>query len=94
MDPGPEGKGGALRVTVAWAGPQGGCEVPVEVPAGACLRDALAAARAPAGSGHFGVFNRERPLEWPLRDGDRVEVYRALKVDPKEARRLRAKARV
>jgi len=26
-----------------------------------------------------------------LRDGDRVEIYRPLKIDPKEARRRRAK---
>ena len=93
MDPDPEDRGGGLRVRVAWVAPEGVREVPVEVPAGACVRDALAAAKAPTGSGHFGVFNRERPLDWRLRDGDRVEVYRALKVDPKEARRLRAKAR-
>jgi putative ubiquitin-RnfH superfamily antitoxin RatB of RatAB toxin-antitoxin module len=28
-----------------------------------------------------------------VRDADRVEVYRALKVDPKEARRIRASVR-
>jgi putative ubiquitin-RnfH superfamily antitoxin RatB of RatAB toxin-antitoxin module len=30
-------------------------------------------------------------LEALLRDGDRVEIYRPLKVDPKEARRKRAR---
>ena len=38
-----------------------------------------------------GVWGRVQTLEHPLRDGDRVEVYRPLKVDPKEARRLRYK---
>ena len=38
-----------------------------------------------------GVWGREQPPDWALRDGDRVEVYRALTVDPKEARRLRYK---
>jgi putative ubiquitin-RnfH superfamily antitoxin RatB of RatAB toxin-antitoxin module len=28
-----------------------------------------------------------------LRDGDRVEIYRPLTVDPKEARRVRAEVR-
>jgi uncharacterized protein len=36
-----------------------------------------------------GVWGRQRGLAHALRDGDRVEVYRALRVDPKEARRLR-----
>lgn len=36
-----------------------------------------------------GVWAKIRPLVHPLRDGDRVEVYRPLRVDPKEARRQR-----
>ncbi|MBL0731193.1 RnfH family protein [Piscinibacter sp. HJYY11] len=36
-----------------------------------------------------GVWGALRALDHPLRDRDRVEVYRPLKVDPKEARRLR-----
>ena len=37
-----------------------------------------------------GVFGRLVGREQPLRPGDRVEVYRQLEVDPKEARRRRA----
>ena len=37
-----------------------------------------------------GIFSRKVSLERVLRDGDRVEVYRPLLVDPKEARRQRA----
>jgi uncharacterized protein len=36
-----------------------------------------------------GVWGRKARLEQPLRDRDRVEVYRPLKVDPKLARRER-----
>ena len=36
-----------------------------------------------------GIWGRARPLDTPLRERDRVEVYRPLQVDPKEARRLR-----
>jgi len=39
-----------------------------------------------------GVWGRRVPLSHALRDGDRVEVYRSLKVDPKEARRVRYRA--
>lgn len=36
-----------------------------------------------------GIWGRKARLEQLLRDGDRVEVYRPLKVDPKLARRER-----
>lgn len=36
-----------------------------------------------------GVWGRRADLDHVLRDRDRVEVYRGLKVDPKEARRVR-----
>ena len=38
-----------------------------------------------------GVWGRRCELNRKLRDGDRVELYRALAVDPKQARRLRYK---
>jgi uncharacterized protein len=38
-----------------------------------------------------GVWNHVRDADFALRDGDRVELYRPLTVDPKEARRLRYK---
>jgi putative ubiquitin-RnfH superfamily antitoxin RatB of RatAB toxin-antitoxin module len=37
-----------------------------------------------------GIWGRTRPLDAPLRDRDRIEIYRPLKVDPKQARRERA----
>jgi putative ubiquitin-RnfH superfamily antitoxin RatB of RatAB toxin-antitoxin module len=36
-----------------------------------------------------GVWSRVCEHDAPLRDGDRVELYRPLQVDPKEARRQR-----
>ena len=38
----------------------------------------------------IGIHGRVVSARTPLRDGDRVEIYRALAVDPKEARRRRA----
>ncbi len=38
----------------------------------------------------MGIFSRRVEPDTPLRDGDRVELYRPLLLDPKEARRLRA----
>ena len=40
-----------------------------------------------------GVFSRPRPLDAPAHEGDRIEIYRPLLVDPKEARRHRAELR-
>jgi putative ubiquitin-RnfH superfamily antitoxin RatB of RatAB toxin-antitoxin module len=37
----------------------------------------------------FGIWNDKATLHTELRDGDRLEVYRALLVDPKVARRER-----
>jgi putative ubiquitin-RnfH superfamily antitoxin RatB of RatAB toxin-antitoxin module len=50
-------------------------------------------------SGHWGQLKFQQPGIWgrkvswssPVHDGDRVELYRALKVDPKVARRQRFK---
>ena len=39
-----------------------------------------------------GIFSRKVPLDHVLREGDRIEIYRPLIVDPKEARRQRAKS--
>jgi hypothetical protein len=58
----------------------------LRLPGGATLGDAL---RAAGMDGPAGVWGRVRVASTPLRDGDRVELYRALTVDPKEARRLR-----
>jgi putative ubiquitin-RnfH superfamily antitoxin RatB of RatAB toxin-antitoxin module len=67
----------------------------LRLPAGSTLGDALRActwfdAGLPAGSA-CAIWGRRQPLSTLLRDGDRVEVCRALTVDPKEARRLRYK---
>ncbi len=39
-----------------------------------------------------GVFGKLTRLDAPLKDGDRVEIYRPLLADPKEVRRKRAEA--
>lgn len=37
-----------------------------------------------------GIFSRQRLLTDVVSEGDRVEIYRPLTMDPKEARRVRA----
>ncbi len=51
--------------------------------------DFMAAQGQPLDELRIGIWGRVRPLETPLREKDRIEVYRPLTVDPKEARRLR-----
>ncbi len=40
----------------------------------------------------IGIFGKLTQLDTPLRDKDRVEIYRPLIADPKEVRRQRAEA--
>ncbi|MDQ6681115.1 MAG: RnfH family protein [Pseudomonadota bacterium] len=86
-----------LSVTVACS-PRAGLvdEVAITVPAGATLADALHLSqmqqRHPQidlASQPVGIWGALRPLDAVLRDGDRVEIYRPLQVDPMEARRAR-----
>lgn len=86
----------AMRVEVAYCPRPGVTDLVVlELPAGATLADALQASGLPARHGlagealRAGIWGRVRELAAPLREGDRVELYRPLQVDPKEARRLR-----
>jgi uncharacterized protein len=69
--------------------------VALELEAPATLADALRASGL-AERHHLapetlrvGIWGRVQPLDATLRTRDRVEIYRPLTVDPKEARRLR-----
>ena len=79
-----------LHIEVVWGRGPGQTErVALQLPEGACVADALRASGLPATEGPVGIWGRVQPPQTPLRDRDRVEIYRPLKVDPKEARRLR-----
>jgi len=87
----------SIAVEVAYAGPEGQWLVSVQVEQGATIADAIRAsgleAMVPgigAGGMKVGIFSRIATRETRLADGDRVEVYRGLVADPKEARRQRA----
>ena len=82
-----------MKVEVVCARPEGARVVRVELPAGATLRDALAASGFDIEHRAVGIFGRRAALDHPLAEGDRVEIYRPLALDPKEARRLRARRR-
>lgn len=42
----------------------------------------------------IGIFSNPCQLTDPIKAGDRVEIYRPLRIDPKEARRAKAKKRL
>ena len=69
-----------------------------EVPANATLKEAIEQSgilekypEIDLDSNKVGIFSRKRELHTPVHAGDRIEIYQPLKVDPREARRRRAK---
>ena len=84
-----------MKVEVVRAWPRRFDAVTVDLPAGACVDDAVRAAGM-AGDGEvpgYAVFGEGPTRQTPLGEGDRVELLRPLVADPKDARRRRAQAR-
>ena len=79
-----------IRVEVVYARRDGSDVASVQLPAGATVRDALAAAGF-ATHRDVGVYGKRVRLDAPLADGDRVEIYRPLRADAKAMRRARAR---
>lgn len=69
--------------------------VPLRLPPGSTVQQAVQASGLLARYGlqaeglKVGIWSRLQPPHTVLRDRDRVEIYRPLRVDPKEARRQR-----
>jgi uncharacterized protein len=87
-----------LKITVVYSpAPRVLHEIVLTLPAGARVRDALAAcahdARFAQASREpqVGVWGKKVALTHALQTEDRVEIYRPLRVDPKVARRERFK---
>lgn len=82
-----------MKVEVIQAWPGRFEAATVELSEGACVADAVAAAKPSAMDAIVGyaVFGVLAAAATPLRDGDRVELLRGLQADPKEARRQRAR---
>ncbi|MEN9384975.1 MAG: hypothetical protein RL323_2118 [Pseudomonadota bacterium] len=87
-----------MRVTLCYSpGPRVVHELAIELPGGASAEEALLHSgwlqqfpELAAGTGVvWGVWGKKANLKSTLKDGDRLEFYRALRVDPKVARRER-----
>jgi len=88
-----------IDVEVAYATPERQLLLQVSVPEGCTLSEAIERSgildkwpEIEVDPGMVGIFGRKMPPDKILREGDRVEIYRALIADPKEARRRRAEA--
>jgi putative ubiquitin-RnfH superfamily antitoxin RatB of RatAB toxin-antitoxin module len=85
-----------MAIEVVYALPERQLCINLRLAAGANVGQAIAATRLAGGewveidAGRVGIFSRLCRLDTLLSDGDRVEIYRPLQVDPKEARRRRA----
>jgi uncharacterized protein len=71
------------------AGPRHTETVTLQLQADATVQTALEAAAWVHSGLAISIWGRLAALDQPLRDRDRIELTRPLKVDPKEARRLR-----
>ena len=87
-----------IRIEVAYAGLDKQTLLAIAVALGTTVADAIEQSairdefpEIPEEPAAVGIFSRKVPLERVLRDGDRIEIYRPLIIDPKEARRRRAK---
>jgi putative ubiquitin-RnfH superfamily antitoxin RatB of RatAB toxin-antitoxin module len=89
----------SICIEIVYAEPQRQILRKVEIAANSTVDEAIQASGihadlppgfAPAG---IGIFGRSVTLATRLRDGDRIELYRPLQVDPKDLRRRRARAK-
>jgi len=90
----------AINIEVAYATPEKQFLVSLDLPAPVTVGDAIRQSgvlkvfpELQLDSIEVGIFSKASNLDTELSPGDRVEIYRPLQVDPKEARRLRALAR-
>jgi uncharacterized protein len=86
-----------LKVSVAYVGSNDQVLRPLEVGVGTTVREAIeksgVIAKCPEidlSVNHLGIFGKLVKPDHVLEDGDRIEIYRPLIADPKEARKRRA----
>ena len=79
-----------MKVEVVLALPDAQTLRRLVLPRGSTARDAVVASGLAADFGKLGIYGKVVPPGTLLREGDRVEIYRPLRVDPKDLRRARA----
>jgi putative ubiquitin-RnfH superfamily antitoxin RatB of RatAB toxin-antitoxin module len=84
-----------IRIEVVYALAHAQTTMELELEQGSRVSDALEASRlreqlGELSSHRVGIWGEPASLDTPLIQGDRVEIYRELTADPKQARRRRA----
>lgn len=86
-----------IHIEVVYVLPETAHSVSLQVNPGTTIRQAIQQSglleRSPGievDDRRVGIHGRLRDPDTPVSDGDRIEIYRPLLVDPKEARRRRA----
>ncbi len=86
-----------MKILVVHCKPDVDHQATLEVPVGTTVEAAIRLSGLVDDAGaaplSVGIWNRAVPLHQLVKDGDRIEIYRPLTVDPKEGRRLRAELR-
>jgi putative ubiquitin-RnfH superfamily antitoxin RatB of RatAB toxin-antitoxin module len=100
MTPAPDQKIAMIKVQVVCAFRDIQVLRDIQIRSGACIADAVRESAVlvefsdlDRDSLSYAVFGKYAPPSQCLRNGDRVEILRPLLVDPREARRRRAKSR-
>ena len=90
-----------IRVEVVYALPEQVHLLPLIVNAGTTIRQAIEISgllqqcpEIDLVRNKVGIFSKLEDLNTVLSDGDRVEIYRELRADPKDARRIRAEKKI
>ncbi|MCC7704680.1 RnfH family protein [Janthinobacterium sp. GW460P] len=90
----------SMHVQVCYALPDSSFLRALTVPAGTTIEEAVtrsgllqAFPDIDLAVNMVGIYGKRKPLDTVLHEHDRVEVYRPLQADPKEARRRRASGR-
>ena len=86
-----------ILIEVAYATPARQSLLPVEVPVGCTIETAIYRSGIlelhpdiDLNTQKVGIFSKTKTLATIVKAGERIEIYRPLTIDPKEARRKRA----
>lgn len=86
-----------MKVEVAYANPDKQVIIEVDVPEKTTVKQAIIESQITEQFNEInlddidvGIFSKRASLDTLLNEGDRVEIYRPLTMDPKTARKLRA----
>ena len=86
-----------IMVEVAYALPEEQVIISIKVPTKSDVKQAIKKSgiqkkfpNIDLSKNNVGIFGKKTTLDHPLKDRDRIEIYRPLILDPKEMRRKRA----